>query len=152
MRGQPQPGLRRFIATTASMRSWWGPFGPGRRRGLGENNMRYFRWRSTLWRCSRVENTRSSRAWGSGGLCRGRHRCDHLVSGPLQFSDHFREAHALALGAHRGTAFFIANSLVQNLPNETAQAMSNGPDGLLVFQAWLQALKTTSKIEASMAK
>src|SRR5215469_12798779 len=28
MRGQPQPGLRRFIATTASMRSLLGPSGP----------------------------------------------------------------------------------------------------------------------------
>src|SRR5215469_872225 len=34
MRGQPQPGLRRFIGTTASMRSLSGPFGPGRRRCL----------------------------------------------------------------------------------------------------------------------
>src|SRR5215831_16779730 len=41
--------------------------------------------------CSRVENTRSSKAWGSGGLCRWRHGCDHLVSGPVQFSDHFRQ-------------------------------------------------------------
>jgi hypothetical protein len=48
---------------------------------------------------------------------------------------------ALALGAYRGTAFFIANSLVQNLPNETAQAVSHGPDRLLVFQARLQTLK-----------
>src|SRR5215467_14889197 len=58
MRAQPQPGLRRFIATTASMRSWLGPFGPGRRRRLGENNVRYFRFHSTLWRCSRVEGFR----------------------------------------------------------------------------------------------
>src|SRR5215475_14122237 len=59
MRGQPQPGLRRFIATTASMRSLLGPFGPGRRRCLGENNMPYFRLHSTLWRCSRVEGFRT---------------------------------------------------------------------------------------------
>src|SRR5215469_4914788 len=93
----------------------------------------------------RVENTRSSKAWGSGGLCRWRHRCDHLVSGPLQFSDHFCQTPSLALGAYRGTAFFIANSLVQNLPNETAQAVSNRPDRLLVFQTRLQALKDDFK-------
>src|SRR6516162_4920690 len=58
MRGQPQPELRCFIATTASMRSLLGPFGPGRRR-LGENNIRYFRLLSTLWRCSRVEGFRT---------------------------------------------------------------------------------------------
>jgi hypothetical protein len=40
---------------------------------------------------------------------------------------------------------FIANSLVQNLPNETTQAVSNGPDRLLVFQARLQALKDDFK-------
>ena len=50
MRGQPQLGLRRFIATTASMRSLFGPFGPGRRPRWGENNMRYFRFLSTLWK------------------------------------------------------------------------------------------------------
>src|SRR6516164_5799086 len=59
MRGQPQPGFRRFIATTAAMRSLLGPFGPGRRRRLGENNMRYFRLHSRLWRCSRVEGFRT---------------------------------------------------------------------------------------------
>src|SRR5205823_2725201 len=48
-------GLRRFISTTASMSSFFGPFGPGRRQRWGENNMRYFRLLSTLWRCSRVE-------------------------------------------------------------------------------------------------
>ena len=85
------------------------------------------------WVENRVDNTPEFEAWGSVGRRRWQYRCDHLVSGPLQFSDHFREAHALALGAHRGTAFFIANSRVQNLPNETAQAMSNGPDRLLVF-------------------
>jgi len=29
IRGQPQLGLRRFISTTASMSSLFGPFGPG---------------------------------------------------------------------------------------------------------------------------
>src|SRR6476619_2244794 len=51
-------GLRRFISTTASISSFFGPFGPGRRPRLGENNMRYFRLLSTLWRCSSVEGFR----------------------------------------------------------------------------------------------
>src|SRR5438874_13716698 len=59
MRGQPQLVLRRFIATTASMRAFFGPFGPGRRPRLGENNMQYFRLLSTLWRCSSVEGFRT---------------------------------------------------------------------------------------------
>ena len=71
-------------------------------------------------------------------------RC-YLVSGLVQFSDHFREACVLALGAHGGTALFIANPLVQDLPNETAQAVSNGPDRLVVFQARLQTLKNHFK-------
>src|SRR3981081_4010710 len=58
MRGQPQLGLRRFMATTASMRSFFGPFGPGRRLRSGENSMRYFRFLSRLWTCSRVEDFR----------------------------------------------------------------------------------------------
>src|SRR4029077_7541408 len=60
IRGQPQLGLRRFISTTASMSSFFGPFGPGRRPRLGENNMRYFRLLSTLWRCSSVEGFRTT--------------------------------------------------------------------------------------------
>src|SRR5262249_3263736 len=43
IRGQPQLGLRRFIATTASMSSLVGPFGPGERLSLDENRRRYFR-------------------------------------------------------------------------------------------------------------
>jgi hypothetical protein len=39
---QPQPGFRCFISTTAWMSSALGPFGPGLRRPLGENSMRYF--------------------------------------------------------------------------------------------------------------
>src|SRR6516225_10340273 len=59
MRGQSQLGLRRFMATTASMRSVSGPFGPGRHGRLAENKMRYFRLLSTLWKCSRVEGFRT---------------------------------------------------------------------------------------------
>src|SRR6516225_754060 len=59
MRGQSQLGLRRFMATTASMRSLSGPFGPGRHGRLAENKMRYFRLLSTPWKCSRVEGFRT---------------------------------------------------------------------------------------------
>ena len=57
--GRPQRGLRRFIATTASMRSFFGPFGPGRCLRSGENNKRYFRFLSRLWRWSKVEGFRT---------------------------------------------------------------------------------------------
>ena len=42
IRGQPQRGLRCFMSTTAWMSSALGPFGPGFRRRVGENSMRYF--------------------------------------------------------------------------------------------------------------
>ena len=41
------------------MRSFFGPFGPGRRLRWGENNVRYFRLHSTACRCSRVEGFRT---------------------------------------------------------------------------------------------
>src|SRR5262245_16201905 len=59
MRGQPQRGFRRFIATTASMSSWLGPLGPGRRPQGRENSIRYFRFFSTLCRCSKVEGLKA---------------------------------------------------------------------------------------------
>jgi hypothetical protein len=55
MRGEPQLGFRRFISTTAPMSSFSGPFGPGRRPRFDENNMRYLRFLSRLWKYSRVE-------------------------------------------------------------------------------------------------
>src|SRR6516225_5900519 len=59
IRGQPQLRLRRFNSTTASMSSLFGPFGPGGRLRLSENNMRYFRLASTWWRCSSVDGFRT---------------------------------------------------------------------------------------------
>src|SRR5215470_3932611 len=53
--GEPQLGFRRFISTTAPMSSFSGPFGRGRRPRFDENNMRYLRFLSRLWKYSRVE-------------------------------------------------------------------------------------------------
>src|SRR5215831_14292722 len=61
MWGKPQLGFRRFISTTAPMSSFSGPFGPGRRPRLGENNMRYLRFLSRLWKYSRVEGLQHNR-------------------------------------------------------------------------------------------
>jgi hypothetical protein len=57
--GQPHLGLRRFGATTATMRSFFGPFGPGRCLRWGENNVRYFRLDSTACRCNKLEAFRT---------------------------------------------------------------------------------------------
>ena len=43
------------MATTASMSSWFGPFGPGRRPHWDENSRRYFRFLNRLCKCSKVE-------------------------------------------------------------------------------------------------
>src|SRR5215467_11671399 len=53
--GEPQLGFRLFISTTAPMSSFSGPFGRGRRPRFDENNMRYLRFLSRLWKYSRVE-------------------------------------------------------------------------------------------------
>src|SRR5262249_60793466 len=55
VRGQPQLGLRCFIAMTASTSSCLGPFGPGFFRNLGENSRRYFRVFRAWCKCNRVE-------------------------------------------------------------------------------------------------
>jgi hypothetical protein len=46
--------------------------GPTAAPSLGENNMRYFRWRSTLWRCGRVEGftMMAERRTRAGGMNR----------------------------------------------------------------------------------
>src|SRR5580765_2736278 len=83
IRGQPQLGLRRFISTTASMSSFFGPFGPGRRPRLGENNMRYFRFLSKLSRCSRVEGLRTmaERRTRAGRIEKGAQSGDDTIRG-----------------------------------------------------------------------
>src|SRR5262249_19420595 len=55
MRGHPQMGLRCFISTTARIRSWSGPFGPGFDRRLGENSNRYLRCTRARWKFKRVD-------------------------------------------------------------------------------------------------
>src|SRR6516225_6824453 len=50
-------GFRRFISTTAVMSSLLGPFGPGRRRTLDENNRRYFLFRRRSWRSNSVDGS-----------------------------------------------------------------------------------------------
>src|SRR5215472_1896776 len=62
------------------------------------------------------ESSKCSASWFRSApfpVCCGPYRRSyHLVSGLLEFSDHFRQTPLLALGAHCGTAFFIAHPLV----------------------------------------
>ena len=68
MRGQPHPELRRFMATTASMSSWFGPFGPGRSLSWGENSRRYLRF---LNRREDGARWRASERWRNEGYVPG---------------------------------------------------------------------------------
>ena len=56
-----------------------------------------------------------------------------------QFTDHLARAHLLRLFTDGGAAFFIADALVEQLPNQTAQAMGDGADRLGVAEARDQA-------------
>src|SRR5450759_4233607 len=51
-----------------------------------------------------------------------------------EFPDHPRRARALRFGTYRRTPFLVADPLVQNQPEQSAESMSDGPDGLLVSQ------------------
>src|SRR5262249_47524424 len=48
-------GLRCFISTTARIKSWSGPFGPGFARRFGENRNLYLRWTRARWKFNRVD-------------------------------------------------------------------------------------------------
>src|SRR3954453_10959890 len=49
-----------------------------------------------------------------------------------QLSDHASGAVAFGFHAHRRSTFFVLYALMQNLPDQPAEAMGNRPDGLLV--------------------
>src|SRR3954451_8013096 len=49
-----------------------------------------------------------------------------------QLPDHASGAVALGCHANRRSTFFVVCALVQNLPDQSAEAMGNRPDGLLI--------------------
>ena len=53
-----------------------------------------------------------------------------------ELPDHSRSAPLLGLFRDRWATFFIADSLVQDQPDEPTLSMGNRPDGLIVSQAW----------------
>jgi len=91
MRGQPQFGFRRLIATMASINSLEGPLGPVRRR-FAENSRRYFQLRSARWN-SRIGagfNTMAERISRDERNSRA-HRPVRIRSEALRFGDRCRE-------------------------------------------------------------
>src|SRR5690242_11194688 len=59
IRGQPQLGFRCFMSTTAAMRSWLGPFGPGFTGRFDEKSRRYFRCVSARCRFNSVDGLKT---------------------------------------------------------------------------------------------
>jgi hypothetical protein len=54
-------------------------------------------------------------------------------------SDHPRGAPLLGWFVDGGAAFFVADGLVQDSPDQAARSMGNGPDGLIMSQTWDRA-------------
>src|SRR6266496_1892684 len=52
------------------------------------------------------------------------------VAEASEFPDHSRSARLLRLFADSRATFFVTESLVQNLPDQTTRPMGNGSDGL----------------------
>src|SRR5450759_444548 len=70
-------------------------------------------------------------------LCPGGHwnwSAFYAIAELFEFPDHPRRAGALGLGTYRRTPFLVAHPLVQNQPEQSAESMGDGPDGLLVSQ------------------
>src|ERR1700747_290584 len=65
--------------------------------------------------------------------CLNRCRFDS-VSKVSECPDHSRSAGSLGLFGYGGTAFLIANALVQNDPDQLTEAMRNGPDRFVVSE------------------
>jgi hypothetical protein len=65
----------------------------------------------------------------------------YAVAGFGKFSNHFRQARPLGLGAYCRTSFCISQTLVQNLSNDARQPVPNTSNSLLVFRAGQQTVK-----------
>ena len=52
------------------------------------------------------------------------------VAEASQFADHLARPHFLRLGADGRTAFFVPDSLVKNLPDQTTEPVGDGANGL----------------------
>src|SRR4029077_11086420 len=80
----------------------------------------------------------------SHGGCDGADRLNTITEFS-QFSDHASGAVALGFDADRRSTFFVVYALVQNLPDQSAEAMGNRPDGLLIGEPCPQTAKRPLK-------
>jgi hypothetical protein len=92
-RTEDQAEARRLFADGQRLQGnpFSGPLGPGRRRRLGENSKRYFRFLRTWWRCSRVAgfNTMAERKRRDGRMKRV-HKPSKSLSVARRFGAHLR--------------------------------------------------------------
>ena len=82
---------------------------------------------------ARVENRRES--------CRAPHRrkpFDAIAHRP-EFSDHLGRPSLCAVLGDGWAAFLMRDALMQQLPDQAAQPMRDGPNGLGVSEAWDQS-------------
>jgi hypothetical protein len=57
------------------------------------------------------------------------------IAQAAELADHFGSALLLRLFGDGGAPFFVADSLVQDQPDQPTLSMGNGPDGLVMSQA-----------------
>src|ERR1039457_6845276 len=65
----------------------------------------------------------------------------HAIAELLEFPDHACGPCAFGLGTHRRTPFLVADPLMEDQPEQLAEPMGDGPDGLFVSQPRQQAMK-----------
>src|SRR5216684_3066516 len=102
------------------------------------------------------EVPRAARPWTTGSknisrsyrTSRWKWSTFYSIAEPLECLDHSGSTGALRLGTYRRAAFLIADPLMQNHPEQSAESMGNGPDGLLVSQTRLQFAKCDFKSAA----
>ena len=121
-----EPGRQRPQTPGADTRLRRSSRRTSRNSGKSLNNRPFTR----LLRSARAENLLDS-SWIA---CRGSEQLD-VVPEASQFADHLPRAYFLGLGAHGGTTFLVADLLVKNLPDQTAQSVSDGADRLGMAEA-----------------
>src|SRR5437660_5134019 len=77
----------------------------------------------------------------SGRSIRRKGSAFNAIAKGFEFLDHANGAGALGFGSDRGSSFLVADPFMQNLPEQPAEPMGDGPNGLLVSQARQQAAK-----------
>jgi hypothetical protein len=72
-----------------------------------------------------------------------------VIAETSQFADHLARPHLLRLFADGWSAFLVPKALVQDLPNETTEPVSDGANRLGVPEAWDERY-TMAKIASVM--